>query len=518
MKIISVAEMRRLEGEAMRRHADGGVDGISGAEMMELAGTWAGARLIHWINKWPDRHRLSITVLAGKGNNGGDAWVTAAFLQTSCKIPVTLYSICKRDELKGDAAYHAMRLRNDIPIAEEVEELPPEALKAGTIIVDGLLGTGAKGSPRGAYKRIIRQVNESGLPVLALDIPSGLDADTGEGPDAVRADVTVTMGFPKQGLFRKDGPAVCGRLEVVGIGLPQDLVDGAEAVGEAFGMEDARLLVKPRRGDGYKGTYGHLLVLGGSGGYVGAPILSALGGVRGGAGLVTLCVPGGCLANPPLASVIFRRLGMASDDCFKSSMLKELYTLLYNKTSVAYGPGTGGDVEPEVLSCLLKTDIPLVIDADGLRLLARHPELLPRRSGETVLTPHIGEMKSLMEGFGVEGMDDGDGVSQTKALARKTGCIVVLKGRFTVVAAPDGTATLNVSGGPSLSTAGSGDVLTGVIGALLAQGMATADAARLGVYVHGAAGDLWKGAKRAMSADDLADLLSKAWLEVSMIC
>ncbi|MCR4572703.1 MAG: NAD(P)H-hydrate dehydratase [Lentisphaeria bacterium] len=515
MKIITVSEMRRLEAEAMKRHASGEAGGISGAEMMELAGTYAGLRLMQWIDKWPDRHRLSITILAGKGNNGGDAWVAASFLHDSCKIPVTLYSVCGRDELKGDAAYHAMRLRNDVPIEEGVTELPPEALTAGTIIVDGLLGTGAKGLPRGAYKRIIEQVNDSGLPVLALDIPSGLDADTGDGADAMRADVTVTMGFPKQGLFLKDGPAVCGRLEIVGIGLPPDLIDGAEAVGEAFGLEEARQLVRPRRGDSYKGTYGHLLVLGGSGGYVGAPILSALGGVRGGAGLVTLCVPGGCLANPPLASLIFRRIGTADDHCFKASMLKELYTLLYNRTSVAYGPGTGGDVEPEVLSCLLKTNLPLVIDADGLRLLARHPDMLPRQAGETIITPHLGEMKSLMEGFGVEAT--GDGVADAKALSLKTGCVVVLKGRFTVVASPDGTETLNVSGGPALSTAGSGDVLTGVIAALAGQGMSAADAARLGVYLHGLAGDMWNGAQRAMSADDLADAVSVAWREVSPV-
>ena len=172
-------------------------------------------------------------------------------------------------------------------------------------------------------------------------------------------------------------------------------------------------------------------------------------------------------------------------------------------------------MEPEVLSCLLQTNLPLVIDADGLRLLARHPEMLPRQAGETVLTPHLGEMKSLMEGFGVKAM--GDGVADAKALSLKTGCIVVLKGRFTVVASPDGTATLNVSGGPALSTAGSGDVLTGVIAALAGQGMSAADAARLGVYLHGLAGDMWNGAQRAMSADDLADAIGAAWQEVSMI-
>ena len=444
---------------------------------------------------------------AGKGNNGGDAWVVARFLQHECKIPVALYSVCKIDDLKGDAKHHAEIAKHVVDAKEGVTELPPSALSAGSIIVDGLLGTGLKGAPQGAYQRIIRQINESNLPVMALDVPSGLDADTGDGKEAVVADLTVTMGFPKQGMFWKDGPSVCGRVEVVGIGLPQDLADGANA--------EARRLVTRRRADGYKGTYGHLLVLGGSGGYVGAPILSAMGGVRGGAGLVTLGVPGGCLANPPLASLIFRRLGAAADRCFKASMAEELYTLLYNKTAAAYGPGTGGEAEPRILEELLKTDLPLVIDADGLRLLAKNPQLLPRKSGETVLTPHLGEMKALMDGFSLD--DSKPPMAQAVELSERLGCVVVLKGRFTIVAEPNGRMTLNMSGGPALSTAGSGDVLTGLIGALLAQGMAAADAARLGVFLHGLAGDLWKGAQRAMSADDLADMISPAWKEISAI-
>ncbi len=515
MKIVSVAEMRRLEAEAIRREADNRVDGISGADMMDVAGRGAAHRLMQWIAGWPASQRQRFVVLAGKGNNGGDAWVAARVLSREFNMDVTLYSVCEIDDLTGDAKYHADIANHVVDAEEGVEELPPEALEGGAIIVDGLLGTGLKGSPKGAYKRIIQQVNESGLPVMALDVPSGLDADTGDGAEAIHADLTVTMCFPKQGMFLKDGPSVCGRVEVVGIDLPQDLFDGAQSVGEAFDLKDARRLVTRRRGDGYKGTYGHLLVLGGSGGYVGAPILSALGGVRGGAGLVTLCVPGGCLAYPPLASLIFRRLGTADDGCFKASMAKELYTLLYNKTAVAYGPGTGDDTEPQILENLLETNLPLVIDADGLRLLAKHPQMLPRKNGETVLTPHLGEMQALMKGFGLD--ETAPKEAQAVELAKQTGCVIVLKGRFTIVAEPSGRVTLNMSGGPALSTAGSGDVLTGLVAALLAQGMAAADAARLGVFLHGMAGDLWKGAKRAMSADDLAALLSDAWLEVSAI-
>ena len=515
MKIVAVNEMRRLETEAMKRDADNRIDGISGADMMEEAGSGAACRIMRWIKGWPANQRRSVVVLAGKGNNGGDAWVAARVLARQFDMDVTLYSVCKIDDLAGDAKHHAEIAAHVVDAEEGVEELPPKALAAGTVIVDGLLGTGLKGAPKGAYRRIIQQVNQSGLPVVALDIPSGLDADTGEGKNAIQADMTVTMCFPKQGLFLQDGPAVCGRLAVTGIGLPEDLMEEAESVGEAIGWEEARCLVARRRGDGYKGTYGHLLVLGGSGGYVGAPVLTALGGVRGGAGLVTLGVPGGCLANPPLASLIFRRLGTAGDDCFKASMSEELHTLLYNKTSVAYGPGTGDKAEPKVLEELLETELPLVVDADGLRLLAKNPQMLPRHRGETVLTPHLGEMQALVKGFGLA--EAASGMEQAKTLARKTGCVVVLKGRFSIVAEPNGRMTLNMSGGPALSTAGSGDVLTGLVASLLAQGMAAGDAARLGVFLHGVAGEMWHGAQRSMSADDLASLISDAWLEVSVI-
>ena len=507
--------MRRLEAAAIKRDANNREDGISGANMMEEAGREAVYRIMQWIDEWPASQRRRFTVLAGKGNNGGDAWVAARVLVREFDMDVTLYSVCEIDDLMGDARYHAEISANVVLAEENVEKLPPKALESGTIIIDGLLGTGIKGAPSGVFQQIIKQINASKLPIVALDVPSGLNANTGDATDAVQADLTVTMGFPKQGMFLKDGPSVCGHVEVVEIGLPSDLIDSAQPVGEAIGAEDALRLVTRRRGDGYKGTYGHLLVLGGSGGYVGAPILSALGGIRGGAGLVTLCVPGGCQANPPLASLIFRRLGTSADSCFKASMAEELYTLLYYKTAVAYGPGTGDDAEPQILEKLLETNLPLVIDADGLRLLAKHPQLLPRKQGETVLTPHLGEMQALMKGFGLD--ETAPKETQAVELAKRTGCVVVLKGRFTIVADPSGRMTLNMSGGPALSTAGSGDVLTGVIGALLAQGMTAADAARLGVYVHGAAGDLWKGAKRAMSADDLADLLSKAWIEFSAI-
>ena len=279
--------MRRLEAIAIRRNANARDDGISGADMMNAAGREAAYRIMQWIDKWPASHRLRFVVLAGKGNNGGDAWVAARVLTREFDMDVTLYSVCGIEELSGDAKYHAEIAENIVDAEENVEQLPPEALESGTIIIDGLLGTGLKGSPKGTYKKIIQQVNESGLPVVALDVPSGLDADTGDGAEAIQADLTVTMCFLKQGMFLKDGPAVCGYIAVVGIDLPMDLFNSANPIGEAIGADDAMRLVKRRRGDGYKGTYGHLLVLGGSGGYVGAPILSALGGIRGGAGLVT---------------------------------------------------------------------------------------------------------------------------------------------------------------------------------------------------------------------------------------
>lgn len=519
MKIIAAAEMRRLEQAAMAQ-------GVSGRELMERAGRGAAQEMLLLTERFPRRHRRRFVVLAGKGNNGGDGWVVARALhEAGCDT--MLYSVCEPSELKDDACWHASQLPSGCPWQLCRGKLPTEALREGDVVVDALLGTGVKGAPRGIYADWIAAVNDSSLPVFALDIPSGVDADSGEGVLAVRADWTLTMGLPKSGLFQREGRLLCGTLRGIGIGLPKDVE--ATAVGwqgpdsaEAFGRREALALLERRPVDGHKNLFGHLLCLCNSADYSGAGYLCAEAALRCGAGLVTLAAPAGSRWREGPAALIQRRLGSADDGCFHGGMSADIESALSGKTAVVYGPGTGRDVRSRtVLARLLAFDgtattaLPLVVDADGLRQLAECQELLTGTEVPVVLTPHPGEMAALLRGFGLESCLDTAPAEQARCLAKRTGCTVVLKGRFTAVASCDGRTSLNLSGDVSLATAGSGDVLSGVIGALLANGRTPWEAARLGVYLHGLAAELRDGSARGLLADDLPRLLDTALCDLA---
>lgn len=522
MNIVSVAEMRRLERDAMS-------SGVSGQELMGLAGEGAGAEILELARGLHGRHRRRYVVLAGKGNNGGDGWVVARYLHEAGE-QVVLHSVCPPWSLGADACFHARRLPAGCPWDVCSEGLGANMFRPGDVIVDALLGTGVTGEARGVYKSFIDAVNASGLPVVSLDVPSGLDADTGEGGSVVRADWTITMGLPKAGVFQGKGAACCGTLRVVEIGLPvavESTAHGYEVCGsvvEAFGRRDARVLLGRRAADGHKNRFGHVVCLCGSSRYMGAGELCAAGALRSGAGLVTLAVPGGCALGMGLSAVIRRRLGDLESSHFDSGMLAGIEELTSNvASSVVYGPGTGRDVSEEVLRSVIASGKPLVIDADGLRQLSACRSVLGESGcgsagNDIVLTPHPGEMRALQSAYGVSGDASGAfvervGVAHSVSLA--CGCVVVLKGRFTVVASPNGSVSVNTSGDSSLGTAGSGDVLAGVIGGYLGQGLDGYSAARLGVYVHGLAGELRCGSSRGLVADDLPELVSKAMWEVS---
>ena len=413
----------------------------------------------------------------------------------------------------------------DVPwkLIESAESLK-HCLQPTDVIVDALLGIGVVGGPRGLCAELIKVVNDSGLPVVSLDVPSGLDANTGEGNGAVRADWTITMAFPKPGLFKNDGFHQSGTVRVIGIGLPKDISESAiaESDMDVFSHQDARTLLPRRKPAGHKNTFGHLLCLCNSVDYSGAGELCAVAALRMGAGLVTLAVPEQSHFREGPAALIHRTL---EGGRFCADNLTKLAQLLNGKSAVVYGPGTGAAVDAAFLEELISRKLPMVIDADGLRLLAANPKLMNLELPEdkcpplalntiptprTVLTPHPGEMRALLDGFGLQEFADASRTDQAKSLAKRTGCVVALKGRFTVVAEPTGRTTLNLSGDVSLATAGSGDVLSGCIGALLAEGLAPADAARLGVFLHGLAAELRHTPGRSLIADDLPGLLPEA--------
>ncbi len=514
MHIITVAEMRRLDAAAMTA-------GVSGAELMLNAGTGAAAQILRFVERYPVRHRQSYTVLAGKGNNGGDAWVVAATLAAQGHA-VRLCSTCPIEQLPEAARHHAAKLPAAVPVIQFDDShcaLPEPCLAPGAIVIDGLLGTGLRGAPGGVYASLIAQVNAAGRPTIALDIPSGLDGDTGQAALAIVADLTVTMAYPKIGLLVGDGPRHCGLIRCVDIGLPRPVADTARPAGAAVTEADGRALLTRRPFAAHKNTFGHVLCVAGSRQYPGAPFLAGEAALRSGAGLTTVAVPAATPCPRHALALMTARVGAEHDEVFPAGAVPALRHLLTGKSALVYGPGTGRGLEPDVLRLLLSSGLPLVIDADGLRLLAEHPGLLtaaPKATTPVILTPHPGEMAALLDGFRLADYRHAARCEQAKALAAATRAIVVLKGQGTIIASPGDEFPLhNLSGNPSLATAGTGDILAGMVAAFLAQGLPPRDAAALAVFTHGHAADLAPAPQRSLIADDLLALIPAALADLN---
>ncbi|NLF17364.1 MAG: NAD(P)H-hydrate dehydratase [Lentisphaerae bacterium] len=511
MKTLSVASMRELDARTIAA-------GTPGLTLMERAGQGAFEEVLDLLaGRWAWLHRPAFTVLAGAGNNGGDAYVVARCL-AEAGFPVEVFALVPPSALRGDALAASRRLPAAVPV-QTVAELPAASLTPRHVVIDGLLGTGFSGALRAPCATWIRQVNAAGCLAVALDLPSGLDGDGGVVAEvAIEADVTLTIGLPKAGLLTAAGLRHCGSLRCIDIGFPAALVEALPGSGpDAFTLADARALAQRRPRDAHKGTFGHLLVVGGSGWYAGAPFLAGQGALRSGAGLVTVAVPRGCepLCRVP-AALIVRRLPDDGGGFLGRASSAALRGLVAGRQALVFGPGLGP--APEALECLgdsLDGAVPAVIDADALRLLAACPSLTARARAAMVLTPHPGEMAALLQGFGCRLAASASRAEQARALVQASGAVVVLKGMGTVVASPDGAVTVNTSGTPALATAGTGDVLAGMIGALLAQGYGAAAAARLGAFVHGRAAESHAGAEGALVADDLIELLPSAWCEIS---
>lgn len=495
MKARTGGEMRELDRRAIQEC------GIPGIWLMEQAGM-AVAHYAEILAKpfvSPD-----FIILAGKGNNGGDAFVAARLLtkkQYNCQLILTN----PPEELTGDAAEAFRRLpdwmQESVKFALKEEDFSPES-----VVIDGLLGTGITGEPRPPAKEWIECVNESGQPVLSIDIPSGLDAETGDAGCCIQADMTVTLAMYKRGMFYGQGPQACGIVHLAPIGFPKTLLE-EETLGdtELFTEYDFRRSCRKEMFNTHKNQRGTLLVAGGSASYAGAPYLAAVSALRGGAGIVTLLVPEHAEKKNAPHALIVRTVPDNGSGCWSSAAEETVQNTMEKSDAIVFGPGITTDRRAlPVLKQLLSAKLPMVLDADGLNLLAEHPHLLSYLHDQTVLTPHPGEMKRLQNAFGLS--SGGSRQEQAYELALHTGAIVVLKGQHTVVASPDGFVTLNVSGTPALATAGSGDCLAGLCGAFLANGYPAATAARMAVFLHGRAAErAAEAGSHGVIADDLPD-------------
>jgi len=484
VKASEIQEMDRLTIEDL---------GIPGVVLMENAARGAsGAFLAHFAPSPNSR----VLVLCGRGNNGGDGYVMARVL-SEAGLQVIVLVLAEFKNITGDALLNLEILRR---MGVEIQEVPSEEqwkkqrrhLKGCDFIIDGLLGTGLHSPVKGFYARVIGDLNKTNKPVTAIDIPSGLNADTGQPMGvAVQASLTLTFGFPKIGQVVFPGAGLVGRLVCIDIGIPAAVVERIPCRYRLIEWRDFQGLFAPEKPDIHKGSRGHLLVLAGSTGKTGAATLTSLGALRAGAGLVTLGIPKSLnlVMENKLTEAMTYPLPETSGSSLSLEAEKEIFKLMEGKTAVAIGPGLSTHPETSALvrRIVARCPLPMVIDADGLNALSSEPDALATCRGRAVLTPHPGEMARLA---GIRSSDvQADRLGTAEAFARTHGCCLVLKGARTVIAEPEGLIHINPTGNPALSSGGSGDVLTGLIGGFLARGWRTGRAAMAGVYLHGLAAD-----------------------------
>lgn len=507
MRVVTAEEMQQLDQSTIRDI------GIPGLVLMENAGL----RVVEIITEvLEDVCGKTVTVFTGKGNNGGDGFVVARhLLNMGAEVRVMLLGDARG--IKGDAKVnldiliamghkvHSITNANSVNIVKL-------AMVSTDLVVDAVFGTGFKGAVDEHVGNLIEIINGAGKPVVAVDIPSGLEANTGQvhGP-CIRATHTVTLGLPKIGLLVYPGVDFAGELFVADISIPRTVMEKQGTNKFLLTSEMVSTWLPKRRPESHKGTFGRVAVIGGAEGMTGAAALASMAALRAGAGLVTLGVPGSLhgLLEVKLTEVMTRPLPETDNKSISPDAMDEVKSLVEWSDVVALGPGISTEPATQDLVRDLVTGLakPAVIDADGLNALAGHTELIEKCQAPLVLTPHPGEMARLL-GIKTAEVQDNRVEVVTEA-ARKWGAIVVLKGARTLIAAPDGSLYINPSGNPGMATGGSGDVLTGVIAGLMAQGLSPLNAAAAGAFFHGLAADhaaLSKGETGLVAGDILEAL------------
>jgi len=489
MYLVSAAQMRELDRLTIEKY------GTSRHILMERAGAGATQAFVEFFrNAVPKR----VVVVAGKGNNGGDGFVMARLLKkhgTACEVVLA----AKKDDVYGDARRNLrafLRLRGRVTEVTSSDQLDvvQKRLTQCDAIIDALLGTGLNAPVRGLYAALIELMNARGVRVTALDVPSGLNADSGQALGAtVQAALTVTFGYPKFGQVYYPGTTAVGQLALVDIGIASQAIKNVLEVSPQTRLLTRREVgprIRVRRAEAHKGDYGHLLVLAGARGKSGAALLCASSALRTGTGLVTLAGPKGLI--PIFSSVLLEAMTTPLPEIADGSLRlneKALLQALQEKSAVAFGPGIGVSAQTKRMTrwLLKNSTVPIVVDADGLNCIAADVSMLKTTQVPLILTPHPGEMSRLTK---TQTTDiQAHRLDIARGFARQHGCYLILKGARTVIAAPDGRAWLNPTGNPGMASGGMGDVLAGLIGGLLAQGYSPEEACCLGVFLHGAAAD-----------------------------
>jgi ADP-dependent NAD(P)H-hydrate dehydratase / NAD(P)H-hydrate epimerase len=487
MYLVTADEMRKMDQDTIENF------GLPSRLLMENAGRGATRML---IKMFPDVRGKKVGIAAGSGNNGGDGFVIARCIKEH-GAHVSVFLLSEMKKIHGDAQANISLLSLlDIPVYEipdrKIFEKHQTLLAQQEIWVDAILGTGLRSEVKGFFHHVIQFINKSQAFVFAVDIPSGLDSDTGQPHGiSIQADATATFGFAKTGHMLYPGTDCTGELGVVDIGIPTPIVDAIRPKQQLLTSELVSDEYQPRFPNAHKGNTGHLFVIAGSPGKTGAAALTSLSAMRTGAGLVTLGIPVGL--NPVLESqvreVMTLPLSETKDGMLHESSEQMILDFLENKKCLAIGPGLGTASGTRTLffRILQKARIPVVIDADGLTILAENKKVLSSLNVPVILTPHPGEMARLMETTPSEIQKDRIAVS--RAFALEYNVHLILKGAGTVIAHPDGSVYINPTGNPGMASGGMGDVLTGMIAGLLTQGYSPEAATHLGVWLHGSAAD-----------------------------
>ncbi len=489
MKVATSEIMRSLDKRTTESF------GVKSIVLMENAGS-AVARTI--VKEFDTPAKRGIVVFCGKGNNGGDGFVAARHLiNKGFHVDVVFFG--KKEELPEDSGtnYTALsRITDVVHVLKDVSEFDTTDINLGErgIIIDALLGTGIKGTVKEPYSGAIDLINKSGLPVISVDIPSGIDADTGAVAGiAVRAKKTVTFGLTKIGLVVYPGAEFAGDVEVADISIPDRLIQQTYIPYNLSSYKLIGSILKPRNFATNKGDYGHTLIIGGSEGKSGAAILTAKGALRAGSGLVTIAGPEGLMPvfETTVIEALKEPLTETLSGAIDKSGVQQAEKLLQTKDVVALGPGMGTENQTTefIFEFLKRCKLPVVVDADGLNSIAKNPDILLEINNENiVLTPHPGEFGRLINMNPKE--INQNRINLSMDFAKEYKCTLVLKGARTIIANKDGYIWINPTGNPGMSTGGMGDVLTGIIAGLIATGISPQDAAIAGVFIHGMAGDI----------------------------
>jgi hydroxyethylthiazole kinase-like uncharacterized protein yjeF len=519
MKIVTAEEMRNIDRVTIGKY------GIPGTVLMERAGLAVAEKVRALFEK------KRVIVLAGGGNNGGDG-IAAARNLFNWGWHVKVLLMLREDKLSPDCLFQ-YRIAKQSGVAIEFRKGVTEKDLHGSLVVDALLGTGINKDVTAFMADVIRFLNAEDVKVIAVDIPSGISSDSGQIMGAaVQADYTITFGLPKIGHILYPGAHYSGQLFIENIGFPEELLSAESLRFETIEKKAASLLLPERPGYSHKSDYGHVLVIAGSRGKTGAALMTAKACLRTGAGLVTIGIPETLL--DVFQSRVTEQMVLPLPDTGKGTFSVKAFDQILNFLDssadvLAIGPGiTANEETADLVKQVLNTvTVPIVLDADAINVLAGRKDLLKKVKAPVILTPHAGEMARLLASLAGKSLKEQDNrelrseiernrIGLTRTASMETGAYYILKGAPTIVADPEGRIFINTTGNPGMATAGSGDVLTGMLAGLLGQGMNPLDACRLAVFLHGLAGDAAAEIQgmHSLIASDIIESIPRAFLSL----